>query len=282
MLTVSVIIPTYNRDWCLDQAIDSVLAQDYTDFELIVVDDGSDDETSRLLEAYPQVMTLVQDHQGVSAARNAGVLASQGRFVAFLDSDDTWKPSKLSEQVAFFDGHPEINICQTQEIWIRNGIRVNPRRKHQKPSGFLFEASLELCLVSPSAVMMRRSLFELMGGFDESLPACEDYDLWLRIGRHHPVALIDQALVVKRGGHADQLSASICLDAYRIRSLVNLLEKQTLTVGQREAVIKVLEKKCHIYSQGCRKRQRTIEANFYEELAQQYVGSPPVPSERRA
>ena len=188
---VSVIIPTYNRGWALGEAIESVLAQEYTNFELIVVNDGSTDDTRDILAGYEGITVLEQSNQGVSAARNNGVNCSRGAYVAFLDSDDLWLPQKLSTQVDFFQKNPEALICQTQETWVRKGQRVNSGKRHQKQSGLFFERSLELCLVSPSAVMLKKAFFEDMGGFDESLPACEDYDLWLRINAQHPIYLID-------------------------------------------------------------------------------------------
>src|SRR5210317_699273 len=161
---VSVIIPTYNRGWILTEAIDSVLAQDFKDFELIVVDDGSTDNTRQILDSYDQDLIVIrQSNRGVSAARNRGIAAAAGRLVAFLDSDDLWLPRKLSRQVDFFNSNPDTVINQTEEIWMRNGARVNPKDRHRKPSGMIFERSLELCLVSPSAVMIQRTLFDAVG-----------------------------------------------------------------------------------------------------------------------
>jgi glycosyltransferase involved in cell wall biosynthesis len=269
---VSVILPVYNRAWCIRQAVDSVLAQIYGSRELIVVDDGSTDGTGRLLQEYGgQVSVIRQPNRGVSAARNRGVSAASGDFVAFLDSDDLWLPEKLARQTAFFQDHPETRICQTEEIWIRNGVRVNPRLRHRKPSGDIFERSLELCLVSPSAVMIERRLLEQMGGFDESLPAAEDYDLWLRIGAKHPVFLIEEPLVVKRGGHPDQLSKTPGIDRYRIRALEKLLEGEKLTPEQRRAAAEALQKKCAVYVGGCKKRGRLEEAKYYEALAVRFA-----------
>ena len=269
---ISVVIPTYNRGWIIAEAIESVLAQDFKNFQLIVVDDGSTDNTREIIRFYERDIILIsQDRQGVSAARNSGIAAAAGRFIAFLDSDDIWQPEKLSVQVEFFNNHPEAFICQTEEIWIKNGLRINPKKRHKKPSGMIFEPSLSLCLVSPSAVMMRQSLFEIVGLFDERLPACEDYDLWLRVGCRHPVFLIDTPLVVKRGGHADQLSAEPGLDKYRIQSLKKILESALLTRTQREAAAKILREKCAIYSLGCKKRDRFEEAAFYRRLASRYA-----------
>ncbi len=275
---ISVIIPTHNRSWILAEAIDSVLAQEGCEVELIVVDDGSTDDTPSLLTAYGDRLKVIrQENHGVSAARNAGIRRSSGGLVALLDSDDRWLPGKLAAQAAFFTRRPDAMICQTQEIWIRNGVRVNPRERHRKPSGMIFEASLHLCLVSPSAVMMRRHLFDIVGLFDESLTACEDYDLWLRVACRFPVHLIDAPLVVKHGGHPDQLSRMPGLDRFRIASIVKCLEKSPLTPRQRKAAIDVLRKKCRIYGQGCLKRGRHEEAPYYLDLPRRYAVKPSVP-----
>ena len=269
---VSVIIPTFNRGWIIRDAVDSVLGQTYSDFELIVVDDGSTDRTHEVLSAYgDRLRLIIQENRGVSAARNCGIRESIGRLVAFLDSDDLWLPNKLAVQVAFFDRLRSALICQTGEIWIRNGMRVNPRKIHRKPSGIIFEPSLALCLVSPSAVMIRRELFDEVGLFDEELPACEDYDMWLRVSCRIPVHLIDKQLTVKRGGHRDQLSRQDSLDKYRIRSIVKLIESGWLTTSQRNAAVVTLRKKCTIFATGCLKRGRVAEASHYTQLAQTYL-----------
>jgi glycosyltransferase involved in cell wall biosynthesis len=269
---VSVIIPTHNRAWILAEAVDSVLAQSFTDYELLVVDDGSTDGTAALLAGYgPRLRMEGQSHQGVSAARNRGISRARGELLAFLDSDDLWLPDKLQRQVDFMASRPAALICQTGEVWIRRGVRVNPARHQRKLSGMIFEPSLALCLVSPSAVMARRALFEQVGTFDENLPACEDYDLWLRVSARFPVHLLDETLVVKRGGHPDQLSRAWGLDRYRIRALAKILESGALTVGQRRAAAATLERKCRIYAAGCRKRQREDEARAYDDLAARFV-----------
>lgn len=268
---VSVIIPTYNRSGMVQEAIDSVLDQDFTDYELIVVDDGSGDSTPTILAGYGRAITVHhQSNRGVSAARNHGIAAASGQLIAFLDSDDLWLPRKLSTQVKFFKDHPDAVINQTQERWIRNGRRLNPKARHHKFSGMIFEHSLALCLVSPSAVMLKKSLFDDVGVFDEQLPACEDYDLWLRISCRYPVHLIDTPLIIKRGGHADQLSKAAGLDKYRIQSLVKIIESGLLTPRQRRAALTTLNEKCAVYAGGCRKRGRKEEAENYCRLAEKY------------
>ena len=265
---VSVIIPTYNRAEMLPGAIDSVLGQDYPYFELIVVDDGSTDETPRLLERYKDRITVMRrENAGVSAARNLGIGEAKGELIAFLDSDDYWMAEKLSIQAAWFEKNPMAMICQTEEIWMRNNRRVNPKVKHKKRAGDIFIPSLSLCLVSPSAVMVRRELFNEVGLFDPDLPACEDYDLWLRVACRFPVGLIEKPLAVRRGGHAGQLSAMPGLDRYRIRAIRKLLETGRLTPDQRNAAVAVLKQKCAIYADGCEKRGRQAEAGYYRGVS---------------
>jgi glycosyltransferase involved in cell wall biosynthesis len=269
--TVSVIIPTYNRGWIVREAIDSVLGQTYEDFELVVVDDGSEDDTPAILSEYgDKIRVLRQGNRGVSAARNLGIRETSGNLIALLDSDDLWTPKKLERQTAFFRSRPDALICQTQETWIRNGRRVNPKNRHKKPSGAIFEPSLSLCLVSPSAVMFKRELIDEVGLFDETLPACEDYDLWLRVSLEYPVYLIDEELIVKRGGHEDQLSRNPMLDKYRIQSIKKLLDLGVLTGGRRAEAVSKLEEKCLVYAGGCMKRGRKDEAEYYWKLAKAY------------
>ena len=269
---VSVIIPTYNRGWIVQEAIDSVLDQDFRNFELIVVDDGSEDNTQEILRAYGKAITVLQhSNKGVSAARNRGIAEASGQLIAFLDSDDLWLPGKLTAQVKFFKENDDAVINQTQEIWIRKGVRVNPKQRHLKFSGMIFDRSLALCLVSPSAVMIRKSLFEIVGVFDEQLPACEDYDLWLRISCRYPVHLIDIPLIIKRGGHDDQLSKAAGLDRYRIASLMKIIDSDLLTPQQYRAAVTTLKEKCDVYAGGCRKRDRKREAAYYSALAEKYL-----------
>ena len=268
---ISVIIPTYNRNWILKEAIDSVLAQKFMDYEFIVVDDGSTDDTAALLTAYgDRIITIHQENRGVSAARNVGISIARGNYITFLDSDDLWLPEKLLCQVEFFRSHANAVICQTDELWIRNGVCVNPKKRHKKPSGWIFEPSLQLCLVSPSAVMIKKSLFDEVGLFNEVFPACEDYDLWLRISLKYPIHLIEHQMVVKRGGHDDQLSRNPKLDQYRIQSIVSILESHQLTHQYYQAAVDVLREKCRIYAEGCRKRGRADEAVLYQEIRDCY------------
>jgi len=270
VVEISVIIPTFNRSETVLRAVESVISQDHPSFEVIVVDDGSNDGTRALMPSAANLKFVVHpSNRGVSAARNTGIRQSSGRLVAFLDSDDYWIPGKLKCQTEFFDANPSAVACQTGERWIRKGRRVNPGLRHMKSSGDIFLASLHLCLVSPSAVMLKKSLLDEVGLFDENLPACEDYDLWLRISYKYPIELIEQEFVVREGGRPDQLSAVFPgMDLFRIRSLIKLMGSYDLTGEQQAATLDVLTRKTAIYAAGCMKRGRVEEARFIRSLAE--------------
>ena len=265
MSLISVIIPTYNRATILPRAIDSVLAQKGVHLELIIVDDGSTDGTLKMLETHSHTRGVISHlgrvNRGPSAARNLGIKAAIGEWIAFLDSDDVWLPGKLKAQLEFFAENPEYLICQTEEIWIRNGTRVNCMKKHKKFGGWIFEKCLPLCVVSPSAVMMRRKLFDEVGLFDESLPACEDYDLWLRIAVNHPIGLVEKPYLMKYGGHLDQRSREFpAMDQFRIRSLAKILASGILSSEHTTAARRTLEEKAAIFIAGASKRGKEKEA----------------------
>jgi glycosyltransferase involved in cell wall biosynthesis len=281
---VAVVIPTHDRRAMVCEAVKSALAQRDAKFELIVVDDGSTDGT---WDELTQIAAVANDHvhwemmriertpnRGPAAARNTGVAIAAAPFVAFLDSDDLWLPHKLNRQIAFMREHPEYAISQTEEIWMRDGRRVNPGTRHRKRAGDLFADSLLTCLISPSAVIMRTDLFHEAGGFDEDMAAAEDYDLWLRLLTDHEVGLIDEQLVIRRAGHPGQLSATVpALDRFRVLALSKLLARENLAPGRRIKVCEVLSEKCAIYAKGLERRARVDEADFFLEVARNALGS---------
>ncbi len=270
--SVAVIIPTFNRAAFLPKALDSVLAQTYPPAEIIVVDDGSLDETIEVLDRYQGNIRILHldENRGVSFARNRGIEAARSRWIALLDSDDYWQPEKLKRQVEYHRVHPGLRISQTDEIWIRGGRRVNPRRKHTKPAGHIFKVSLPLCLISPSAVMFEKTLWTEVGGFDENLPVCEDYDLWLRITRAYPVGLVNEALVTKTGGHSDQLStAEWGLDRYRILAMEKHLDSELPSDLQR-AVLEELITKGTIVATGAGRHNNHALFTYYTNKVKSY------------
>lgn len=260
---VSIILPTYNRAGFIGAALESVLAQTYGHWECIIIDDGSTDETVDVLSKYndPRFVYLYQDNQGVSGARNTGIEACKGEIMALLDSDDEWMPNKLATQVAYMEDHG-YDICQTEEIWYRGGKRVNQPKKYAKPEGWFFEASLEMCLISPSCTMFTGRAWSDIGPFDTNMPSCEDYDMWLRACLYYPVGLVREDLTIKHGGRPDQLSICVpCADLYRIRALIKILQSRKLDAEQWDMALSSLQRKVDIYMQGCEKRGKSDEAN---------------------
>lgn len=275
---ISVIIPTYNRALFLSEAIRSVLEQDYfrdfpdkARFELWVIDDGSTDETKEVVRSFGEkVKYFFQQHRGVSVARNQGLRLSSGDYIAFLDSDDLWMEKKIRTQISFMEAYPKAMVCYTEEKWVRDGKFVNPGKKHRKYSGWIFGKVLPLCLLSLSSALFRREVFEVIGGFDEILPACEDYDMGIRLAHRFPIHLIDRPLIVKRGGHADQLSKQYWgMDRFRVHALEKALNMD-LTPEQERAVRDELVKKCQVLILGFRKRNNFREERKYLMLVEKH------------
>lgn len=274
---LSVILPTYNRAAYLERSIGSVLAQHCPCDELIVVDDGSTDATVFLVERIAAdspvpIRLLRQANQGAAAARNTGIRAAKGELLAFLDSDDWWLPTKLGIQAAAMEAYPRLLVAHTREIWFRRGQRVNQKKKHDPPDGDIFLPSLAMCVVGMSTVMVRGELFARFGLFDETLPCCEDYDLWLRVGAHEPFLLVPEPLTGKDGGRDDQLSVQyrMGMDVYRIRSLCHLIDAGCLNPAQHRAAVAELVRKCGIYGRGCCKHGRPEEGRRYLRLAERF------------
>ena len=272
-MNISVIIPTYNRKETLKRAIQSVLIQSYTPYEIIVIDDGSNDGTKEWLkDNFPNVKYIYQMNSGVSSARNKGIKFARGDWIALLDSDDEWLPSKLKDQAKEIELNPAAKFLHTNEIWIRNGVRVNQMKKHKKYGGYIFEKCLDMCRISPSSVLIKKDIFDEFGMFDETLKVCEDYDLWLRFASKYPVHFLDQPLIKKYGGHSDQLSkVDDGIESYRIRSLKKIMNSGILNKKQKTITKDVLVKKMYIYAKGLEKRNKIRELNNTKKNIQYWI-----------
>ena len=272
-MKISVIIPTYNRKHTLSRSIGSVLSQTTKPLEIIVVDDGSTDGTRDWISAeYPTVKYIYQNNSGVSSARNNAIRNTRGEWIAFLDSDDEWLPNKLEQQINLIQDYPEYILCHTNEIWIRNGRRVNQMKKHKKFGGEVFEKCLDICRISPSSALIKKSILEEIGYFDESLQVCEDYDLWLRITAKYKILFIDEPLIVKYGGHLDQLSkVKNGIEQFRIKSLEKILFSNCLSKSQKKIAEKVLLHKLEIYVNGLRKRNKVEDLEVYKKKIQYWI-----------
>lgn len=266
-MQIDIIIPTFNRAYCLKRTIDSVRAQTFSDWRLWVIDDGSTDETISLLETYlrldQRIHYLKTANKGVSGARNVGVQLGKAPWIAFLDSDDEWLPQKLQIQIDHIMSSPDSKFIFCDEIWVRNNKEVQQKAHQKKMGGDLFLRSLENCLIGASTVLIKRELYQEMQGFDESYPVCEDYDLWLKILSLHKVYFIPRPLIKKYGGHHDQLSMQFkAMDSWRIKTLEWILENRSLSPTYYQAVKSELVKKAEILAIGYEKY------HHHEKLAQ--------------
>ncbi len=270
---ISVIIPTYNRAYILHKAIESVLAQTFKNWELIVVDDGSTDETPYLVTKYPLIYVR-KPNRGVSHTRNVGILKAKGDFIAFLDSDDCFVPEKLEKQIKFFEKNPHYKIVQTDEIWYKGHRKINPKKIHQKAEGWFFDRAIKLCVVSISTVLIKKEVFKEVGLFDEAFPVCEDYDFWLRVSLKMPVGLIKEYLVVKSGGRPDQLSAMKGLDYYRTLALIKLFKnfQKDLKLEQKLMLYAEAKKKFEIFYKGALKHGNLKKAFSLEKIFKETFG----------
>lgn len=268
---VSVVVPTFDRAALLAEAVASVLAQSYWPLELVVVDDGSTDDTERQFSTRGDLRYLRIAHTAMPGrVRNAGVEAAAGNLIAFLDSDDLWLPHKLQRQVAAM-ATDKVALHHTRERWLRHGRTVSQHRQQHTRKGDLFPASLRKCVIGPSTVLLHRSALNAVGGFREDIQIAEDYELWLRLTARYRVGYLDEALTIKRAGHGDQLSERHGhIELFRLRALHALLTGKWPEDGaQRRAAHMELARKACIYAGGCAKRGRIVEAEEYRALARQ-------------
>ncbi len=265
--SISVVIPCLNRVNELQRALQSVYRQTKQPDQIIVVDDGSEQPLEpEISPFFPKVDWLAQENRGVSSARNFGIQNASGDWIALLDSDDEWTPEKLESHIWIHHQKPDLLASHTNEIWIRNGNQVVPPKYLDKSTHGLFQRSLARCLICPSSAFIHRSIFKKIGSFDETLPACEDYDFWLRLLAEEEIELIDKKLTIKHGGHSDQLSTSTWgLDRFRIKSLEKILGHSKLSLLQTKAIIETLIHKSAILIKGSKKRGKIDQVIKYEK-----------------
>jgi len=260
-MQISVVIPTYNRYEVLKRALASVYAQTHKAKEVIVIDDGSTDNTSQIIKDFPDIKYFFQNNAGVSSARNLGIQKARCEWIAFLDSDDEWHRDKLQEHLELHLNNPELQMSYTDEKWIRETREIKIPKKYRKFGGDIFKECLSHCIIAPSATLIHRDLLDRVGLFDESLEVCEDYDLWLRVAMDNEIGLIDKKLITKYGGDADQLSMKFWgMDRFRVRALEKLLEKSSDDLIRDE-----LLKKYRLLLKGAIKHDKIQDINEYEK-----------------
>ena len=263
---ISVVIPTYNRVAYLSRAITSVLKQSYPVNEIILVDNGSTDQTLGFIKKnFTNIKVLVEKIRGVSFARNMGIKNCKNEWIAFLDSDDEWIKDKIEKQFSLLEkSNFNYHFIHTNEIWIKNGILKNQKKKHFKMGGYIFEDCLDICKISPSSVLIKKELFNKYGLFDSKFKVCEDYELWLRIASKIKIGYIDEPLIKKHGGHKGQLSEKYWgIDRYRIKALEKILINDNLKKRQKLKVLEYLLKKINIILLGAINRNNNRIFNMY-------------------
>lgn len=252
----TVIIPTFNRASFLRRALTSVLNQTLLPSEIIVVDDGSIDNTEDVVAEFSEVTYIYKANGGVSSARNEGIKRAKYEYIAFLDSDDEWHQDKMYLQL-----QSESLVTYTDEVWIRDGKEIKIPKKFHKKIPTTLESEIEFCNIAPSSIVIHKSVLDDIGNFDEDLEVCEDYDLWLRILLKYPINLVDQKLTIKYAGHEDQLSFKYWgMDRFRVRSLEKLYQ-----LSLRSIIREVLLHKYRLLLKGFEKNNRTREVEIYKK-----------------
>ena len=273
---ISVIVPTCNRRGTLLRALTSIFRQTAACLEVIVVDDASSDGSREHIfgEMDRRWLTRLRwftlpENLGPAAARNFGIARAEGEMVAFLDSDDHWLPRKLAVQGQLMAANPGYLISHSREKWLRRGEHLNQRKRHIPRHGDIFSHCLELCAVGMSTVLARRCLFERVGGFNEGMRCCEDYDFWLRVSCRFPFLLVDEPLTIKEGGRPDQVSVQYGqgMDRLRVEALARLIRSGVLDSRQRLQAEREMHRKSMIYGKGCLKHGRIEEGARYLAMA---------------
>ena len=267
---VDIVLPSWNREKLLQRAVHSVHKQTYKNWNLIIVDDGSTDGSSEQSYGSPTKVLSLKNNRGVSYARNQGIKQGHAKWIAFLDSDDEWFPQKLEKQIEYLHQNPQYEFVHCNEIWKKNGKLLPQKKKHKKRGGRVFIPSVKICCISPSAALLKRSLLEGIGLFREDFPVCEDYELWLRITSRYDIGFLDKPLLIKHGGHPDQLSKKYFgMDYWRIKALLPFLKHKTLSMKEKEAVKQTLIHKLSIFLKGCKKHKNHKQEKEMKKILQQ-------------
>jgi glycosyltransferase involved in cell wall biosynthesis len=253
-MKVSVVIPVFNRIDTLKDAIESVFLQTFKDIEIIVIDDDSDINIKDYLTPYLNRIKYIKNkvNCGVSNARNLGIENATGEYIAFIDSDDLWLDFKIEYQLSAMVSKNYL-VCHTDEFWYKNGKFVNQGKKHKKYGGKILMDILDICRISPSTVVIHKSVFKKTGKFNPFLIACEDYDLWLRIASFYEILFLEKKTAVKRSITDDQLSLNTPhMESMRLKSLANFLAKYKnyLVHNEIQQILSEIKKKEKIVKKG--------------------------------
>ncbi|MCK4305695.1 MAG: glycosyltransferase family 2 protein [Candidatus Eisenbacteria sp.] len=301
MARVTVIVPTHNKKEPVAEALRSVLSQTFRDFEIVVSDDGSTDGTPlhllRMLGAQPDALEIlsrmsptsikpfshafsqngvtVQYHygsnRGLSAARNRGIRSARGDYIAFIEAEDEWQREHLEVQMAFLESHPDARLCRVAERYVKDG-KPRKNRNTSTASGWIFEAALEASPMSTSALLAHRSCFASCGAFDENLPACDEYDLWLRFAARYPIYYIpDGPIVTRKSARGDGSSRTWSWDRFRVYALEKAFQSGHLSPNQRFMVAQEIVRKCERLVQGFRRQRSDERSNFYERKRRRFA-----------
>ena len=281
--TVDAVITTHNRAEFITDALDSAVKQTFDELRIIIIDDGSNINVSAIISKYlsessgllkkkkRKIFYVYQRQRGISAARNTGIKLSRADYIAFIDDDDIWKKKKIERQIEELAANG-LRVCYTDEIWYMNGKHLNQLKKHRKYSGDIFEKALPLCIISPSSILIERSVFSEIGFFDTSFEVCEDYEFWLRLTLHFEVFFLEEKLIIKRGGHDSQLSRKYpAMDRFRIEAIKKLIDNVKMPENKYQAALNEIKKKIDIYINGCLKREKKEEADYYILLKSKYI-----------
>ena len=262
---VSVIIPTFNREKFITKAIDSVMAQTYQDFEIIVLDDGSTDNTRELLGRYnDRVKYFYQENRGIASARNEAIKRSSGDYIAFLDSDDYWIREKLEKQIQVFNQHQEYGMVASCCSSIRLDGSFREKNRPGK-SGWVLEDLFRKNFIRTSSAMIKRECLDQVGLFDESFRECEEYDLWLRIAARYPIGFINESLAVYVDNAEGISTDSLAGRLFRLKVLEKEYLKEKIPAGMYN---KRIADTCHYIGRHYIKRGDLDSGRRYLKKAQ--------------